>query len=94
MRRLELSEATAPLAEYAQELQDDPIILTRGNKPVAALIALDDADWETISLSTNPRFLAILERSRARRRAEGGISQEEIERRFGLQPTKDDGQDG
>jgi hypothetical protein len=41
-------------------------------------------DWETISLSTNPRFQAILERARERRRAEGGISHEELLRRLNL----------
>jgi hypothetical protein len=35
---------------------------------------------ETVALSTNPEFLALIERSRAR--AEGGISSEEMRRRF------------
>jgi antitoxin (DNA-binding transcriptional repressor) of toxin-antitoxin stability system len=87
MRRLELTEATASLAQYAQELQEEPIIVTKDDKPVAALFALGDSDWETISLSLNPLFLDILDRSRARRRAEGGISQDEIERRFGIAPV-------
>ncbi len=41
-------------------------------------------DWETESLSNNPKFLAILERSRKRLREEGGISSEEMRRRLGL----------
>jgi hypothetical protein len=43
-----------------------------------------DADWETESLSNNPKFLAILERSRKRLREEGGISSDEMRRRLGL----------
>ncbi|GFP20502.1 hypothetical protein HKBW3S03_02005, partial [Candidatus Hakubella thermalkaliphila] len=43
-----------------------------------------NADMETVSLSTNPQFLALIERSRARQQAEGGISSEEMRRRLGL----------
>ena len=33
-----------------------------------------------------PRFLAIIERSRARQKAEGGLSSDEMRRRLGLRP--------
>jgi hypothetical protein len=46
--------------------------------------AIENADWETISLSDNPKFLAILERSRKRLREEGGISPDEMRRRSRL----------
>ena len=46
------------------------------------------ADAEAISLSTNPRFLAIIERSRLRQKREGGISSEEMRRRLGLPKKK------
>jgi hypothetical protein len=42
---------------------------------------------KTISLSTNPQFIAIIERSRARQKAEGGISSDEMRRRLGLKRT-------
>ena len=45
------------------------------------------ADFETVSLSTNPKFLAMIERSRARQKLEGGISSGEMRRRLGI-PTK------
>jgi antitoxin (DNA-binding transcriptional repressor) of toxin-antitoxin stability system len=73
MKRLELAEATAPLAEYAREMSKEPVILTMNGKPVAALIAIENADLETVTLSTHPQFLALIERSRARQKAEGGI---------------------
>jgi tetratricopeptide (TPR) repeat protein len=41
-------------------------------------------DAETIALANNPKFLEILERSRQRHQAEGGISLEEMRRRLGL----------
>jgi hypothetical protein len=40
---------------------------------------------EMVALSTNPQFMALIERSRARHRAEGGISSEEMRRRLGLE---------
>ncbi len=42
------------------------------------------SDSETMKLSTNPKFIAIIEDSRARMKAEGGISSEEMRRRLGL----------
>ena len=38
----------------------------------------------TVSLSTNPQFLALIERSRARQESEGGISSDEMRWRLGL----------
>lgn len=84
MKTLEMADAVAPLAKYAQDVGKEPVILTVDGKPVAALIAIENADLETTTLSTHPQFLAIIERSRAHQRAEGGISPEEMRRRLGL----------
>ncbi len=46
-------------------------------------MAIENVDWEIISLSDNPKFLAILGRSRKRLREEGGISPGETRRRLG-----------
>ncbi|MBW4634688.1 MAG: hypothetical protein KME30_23100 [Iphinoe sp. HA4291-MV1] len=61
-----------------------PVIITSNGQPIAALITLENADLETVSLSSNPKFIELIERSRARRRAEGGISSTEMRRRLGL----------
>jgi prevent-host-death family protein len=82
MKTLELSEATGTLAEYAREVEGEPLVLTVDGSPVAALVSVEQADLETISLTTNPRFIALIERSRARQKAEGGISSEEMRRRL------------
>ncbi len=84
MKVLELTKATAPLATYAQKVNKEPVILTDCGKPIAALVSLDDADLETATLSTNPRFLALIERSRGRMKSEGGISSGEMRRRLRL----------
>ncbi len=84
MKIIELAKATAPLAEYARKVKREPVVLVAKGKPVAALVPVGNADLETVALSTHPRFLAVIERSRARQKAEGGISTEEMRRRLGL----------
>lgn len=87
MKTLEISKATAPLAEYARDVSKEPVILTVGGRPVAVLVSIENADLETVTLSTHPQFLALIERSRARQKAEGGISSAEVRRRLGLKQT-------
>jgi antitoxin (DNA-binding transcriptional repressor) of toxin-antitoxin stability system len=84
MKIIEQAEATAPLASYTVDVAREPVIITVNGKPIAVLVAIENADLETVSLSTNPAFLALIERSRARHRTEGGLSGEEIRRRLGL----------
>lgn len=83
MKTLEVAQATAPLADYARDMNNEPLILTMNGTPVAALIPLENADIETVTLSTHPEFLALIERSRTRQKTEGGISSEEMRRRLG-----------
>ena len=84
MKVIDITEATNSLAKYAQEVTEEPVIITIGGKPVTALVAIENADLETVSLSTNPKFIDLIERSRARLRAEGDISPEEMRRRLKL----------
>jgi antitoxin (DNA-binding transcriptional repressor) of toxin-antitoxin stability system len=83
MKTLEVAQATAPLADYARDVKHEPLILTMNGTPVAALIPLENVDIETVTLSTHPQFLALIERSRTRQKTEGGISSEEMRRRLG-----------
>ncbi len=82
MKIVEKTDATGTLAEYATDINNGPVIVTEDGRPVAALIALDNADAETVALSTSPQFLALIERSRSRVVAEGGISSEAMRSRF------------
>jgi hypothetical protein len=45
-------------------------------------------DWESVSLAVNPKFMEIIERSRASARAHGCIPLEEVRRKHGLKPRK------
>ena len=82
MRVIEKAEATAPLAEYMTGVKKEPVIVTRKGKPIAALVPLENADLETVSLSTSRKFLKLIERSCTRQRTEGGISSDEMRRRL------------
>jgi prevent-host-death family protein len=82
MKVIEQTDANAPLADYAADISSGPLVVTNHGQPVAALVPIENTDLETVALSTNPEFLDLIERSRARIRAEGGISREEMRRRF------------
>jgi prevent-host-death family protein len=84
VKTLEMTKATLPLAEYAENINQEPVILTKHGKPVAALVSLEDVDTETVKLSSNPKFIALIERSRGERKAKGGISSAEMRKRLGL----------
>ncbi len=88
MKLVEKAKATGTLAEYMTNIQAEPVVITNRGRPVAALIAIENADLETVHLSTNPKFLDLIERSRARLRSEGGFSSEEMRRRFQSKPTR------
>lgn len=82
MKTVELSGATGSLSEYARKARKEGLVLTRRGRPVAILVPVDSADLESLSLSTNPDFLAIIERSRARCKPGSGISTDEMRRRL------------
>jgi prevent-host-death family protein len=84
MKKMDIKEASAPLFEYATQVTNEPIVLTKNGKPYAAVISLKKEDWESVSLSTNPEFINLLQESRKRLRKEGGISTAEMRRRLGL----------
>ncbi|MCP4660030.1 MAG: hypothetical protein GY856_31905 [bacterium] len=48
------------------------------------MVPLADEDLESLAVATHPDFLTLIERSRARYKAEGGISLEEIRRKYGV----------
>lgn len=86
MKTVEVAKATLPLADYTKEVKKQPVIVTVKGKPVAALVSISNADIETVSLSNNPKFINLIERSRSRQKSEGGISTEEM--RYRLRRTK------
>jgi antitoxin (DNA-binding transcriptional repressor) of toxin-antitoxin stability system len=128
MKTIELTrEPDISQKDQIQEFVQQPIIVTLGNKPVAALLPMmddiahlskfkqviepeetitltvdgqpiailqplvplvtiddEDVDLEAVVLSTNPKFLNLIEQSRQRHQTEGGISSDEMRQRLGL----------
>jgi antitoxin (DNA-binding transcriptional repressor) of toxin-antitoxin stability system len=82
MKILEKSDATGSLAEYTADIEKEPVIVTSDGIPIAALVPIGNVDLETMSLSTNAVFIALIERSRTRHRTEGGISSDEMRHRM------------
>ena len=86
MKTLEMSQATGELSSYAAQVRKEPVIVTRRGKPVMALVSIENADLETVSLSTDPRFLALIERSQALYKPGEGIPLSEIRRKYLREP--------
>jgi PHD/YefM family antitoxin component YafN of YafNO toxin-antitoxin module len=64
MKTIELASASRSLAEYAKELDDQIVVVTDRNKPVAAVVPLKNVDRESLAPSSHPEFLEIIAKSR------------------------------
>ena len=95
MKTIKLSTALRPLADYADELSGEIVLLTKHNKAVAAIVPLKGVSRDAIALSAHPGFLRIIARSRAQFRRGQTMSLAEMKAAFGprrspnrrLQPT-------
>jgi prevent-host-death family protein len=85
MRAVELSEAKGSLSDYARKARRETLVLTRRGKAVAAVVPLDDEDYFSMRLANNPEFIAIIERGRTQYKAQGGLSIEEMRRKYGIE---------
>src|SRR5207249_4124144 len=65
VKRLRLSSAVRPLADYVAEFSDETVVLTEGNRAIAAIVPLKNVDRESLVLSQHPGFLDLIGRSRA-----------------------------
>ena len=80
MKRINLSSADRPLAEYAAELRDEIVLLTKRNRAVAAIVPLKNVDRESLALSHHPEFLELIAQSRAEFAAGRKLSLDEMRR--------------
>lgn len=57
--------------------------MTRRGRPIVAAMPLTKyGDWESVSLATNPKFLEIIERSRASAVEHGTVPLAKLERKL------------
>lgn len=84
MKTIDVADANTTLSEYARQGLREAVIVTRRGKPVLAVTPVK-GDWESVAIANNPRFLAIVGRSRASLDAGKGVSLDEMRRRLGLE---------
>jgi antitoxin (DNA-binding transcriptional repressor) of toxin-antitoxin stability system len=53
------------LADHANALGDEIVVLKEGRRAVAAIVPLKNVDRESLALSQHPKFLRIIARARA-----------------------------
>ena len=82
MKSIELHDAGDTLRAYASALANEPIIVTKRGKAVAALIRIRDADIESLRVGFSARFQAIVHKSEAEYLRTGGLSEAELKRRL------------
>jgi hypothetical protein len=86
MRKMTLDKAIAFLRGLMADPKADAGLLMRGNKPIAVIVPVGDADLETVALSFSPTFNAIWLRSQKSGESGRTYSCEEIRKEFDLLP--------
>ena len=82
MKTIDIADATDTLSDYAKRGLKEALVVTRRGKPILALTPITRDDWESIAIANNPKFLAIIERSRKSQKPR--VSTDEMRRRLGL----------
>jgi hypothetical protein len=85
MKGVPLEGTTMTVPELVELARGEAVILTRGGEPLISVRELSGSDWESASLSQNPRFAAMIEQSRRSYREQGGIGIEHLRRELDLE---------
>ncbi len=83
MTTIKITKSSMGLTELYELAGKDLVVLRKNGKVCYALVRMDEGDLEALSLSRNPDFMAMLDKSRAHYETHGGFSLEEVKRRFG-----------
>ena len=84
MKVMKLPKELQSFLEVAETAEEETLVFTEKKRPVAALVSLRKVDRESLTLSTNPEFLKIIETARKEIRAGKTTSLEALERKFGV----------
>ena len=85
MKMIDISAASKPLSDYVGDLDDGLVVITSNNKPVFAIVSLENIDLESLVLSTNREFLEIIAQAREEVAAGNTVSLEEMKEDFPLE---------
>jgi hypothetical protein len=89
MKVVPLEGSTMTVPELVELAKDGAVILTRDGQPLISVRDVSSSDWESAALAQNPRFAALIERSRRSYRDKGGIGIEQLRRELGLEQASD-----
>ena len=84
MKTIQMPKEIRPLLKFAEGSEQDTVVFTDKERPVAALVSLRKVDRESLALSTSPQFWRIIETARSEVRAGRTISLEALERKYGM----------
>jgi PHD/YefM family antitoxin component YafN of YafNO toxin-antitoxin module len=84
MKVMKLPKELQSFLEVAETAEEETLVFTENERPVAALVSLRKVDRESLALSTNPEFLKIIETARQEIRAGKTTSLEALETTFGV----------
>jgi hypothetical protein len=84
MKTIAVEETILTAEDLATMAEKEVVVLTRKGNPPVAVKNLSGADWESVSLANNPRFIALIEASRRSYREQGGISLDAVRKKLGL----------
>ncbi|MFN7971249.1 MAG: type II toxin-antitoxin system Phd/YefM family antitoxin [Acidobacteriota bacterium] len=90
MKTLAIEKARRSLSRYARATHDDsePLVVTDGGTPIAALVPLDGVDVESLSLGSNPEFIRLIEHARKRAKAGAVLTAAEVRQRVASRRAK------
>ena len=89
MKVVPLEGTTMTVPELVELARGEPVILTRDGQPLISVRELSGSDWESASLINNPRFTALIERSRRSYRDKGGIGIGQLREELALGAAKE-----
>jgi hypothetical protein len=86
MKAMKLPKEIQTFLDVAEATEQETLVFTKKKRPVAALVSLRKVDRESLSLSTNPQFLKIIEGARKEVQVRKTISVEALQKKYGVRP--------
>lgn len=65
MKTINMRELQKHVRDCMRASQRSRVVVTRHGAPTALIIGVEGADWETLSLQTNPAFWRMIEKRRS-----------------------------
>ena len=80
MKTVSVRDLQTRIRSVMETAQLDQVVITRNGKPIAVVVGVEGADWETVAAETSRSFWKEI----AERRSQNTISLSEIRKRLGV----------